>query len=197
MNHIETVEKIRKELLRMVNQRCDELIQMYQNSEKGISPKEEIRESKLGWGSPAVLKGKKPVSVKFVSGETIETSTWKKVVQAILKHCNKQPDMHERLMWLRGRVFGRQRIILGEFPEEMDVPIQIDEGLYFEGKFDTEALITMMRKKVLEPVGYDSNEIVIQYIARNPMILERQSHMRMEDAEDIPDEAQGSWMEIR
>lgn len=52
--------------------------------------------------------------------------------------------MHERLIQLRGKVFGRQRTILGKFPERMDVPIQIDKDLYFEAKFDTEALLTMM-----------------------------------------------------
>ena len=47
--------------------------------------------------------------------------------------------MHERLMQLRGKVFGRQRIILGKVPEEMDVTLQIDKDLYVEAKFDTEA----------------------------------------------------------
>ncbi len=118
------------------------------------------------------------------------------VVQAILKHCNEQPDMHERMMQLRGRVLGRQRIILGEFPDEMDMPVKIDEGLYFETKFDTEALITMMKKKVLEPIGYDSNGIVIQYIARNLVMLERQNHMQNENVEDVSDEVQSSWMKL-
>lgn len=62
--------------------------------------------------------------------------------------------MHERPMQLRGKVFGRQRTILGKDPAGMDAPIQIDKDLYFEAKFDTEALLTMMEKKVLEPVGY-------------------------------------------
>ena len=117
------------------------------------------RECRLGRTSPSMLKGKRPVSVTFASGETIETPTWKKAVQTILKHCNGQPDMHERLMQLRGKVFGRQRTILGKDPEGMDVPIQIDKDLYFEAKFDTEALLTMIEKKVLEPVGYDFSGI--------------------------------------
>ncbi len=29
MNHIEMIEKVREELLQMVNQRCDELLQLY------------------------------------------------------------------------------------------------------------------------------------------------------------------------
>lgn len=40
-----------------------------------------------------------------------------------------------------------------QFTEEMDVPIKVDEELYFEGKFDTEAMLNMLEKKVLEPQG--------------------------------------------
>lgn len=32
----------------------------------------------------------------------------------------------------------------------MDVPIKVDQELYFEGKFDTEAMLNMLEKKVLE-----------------------------------------------
>ena len=144
MDYIEMVEKVREELLQEVNRRCDALIRNYQEEEQGISSRPENQKRILPWVSPATLKGKKPVSMTFASGETIATPTWKKVVQTILKHCNEQPDMHERLIQLRGKVFGRQRTILGKFPERMDVPIQIDKDLYFEAKFDTEALLTMM-----------------------------------------------------
>ena len=85
------------------------------------------------------MKGKYPVALTFASGEVVLTPTWKKVVQTILKHCNEQPDMHERLMQLRGKVFGRMRTIPGKVPEEMDVTLQIDKDLYVEAKFDTEA----------------------------------------------------------
>ncbi len=100
-----------------------------------------------------MLKGKRPVSVTFASGETVETPTWKKAVQTILKHCNGQPDMHERLMQLRGKVFGRQRTILGKDPEGMDVPIQIDKDLYFEAKFDTEALLEGYKDLLIYPLS--------------------------------------------
>ena len=149
MKYIELIEEIREELLQIVNQRCDALLWMYQNGEQNNYSWAETRECRLAWISPATLKGKRPLSLTFPSGETVATPTWKKLAQTILKHCNEQPDMHERLMQLRGKVFGRQRIILGEFPERMDVPIRIDQDLYFEAKFDTEALITMMKRKIL------------------------------------------------
>ena len=131
------------------------------------------------------MKGKYPVALTFASGEAVLTPTWKKVVQTILKHCNEQPDMHERLMQLRGKVFGRQRIILGKVPEEMDVPLQIDKDLYFESKFDTEALLTMMERKVLEPVGYDFSRIRIQYLERKRVMPEIQDTTQRENREDM------------
>lgn len=196
MDYVKMIEQARKEMLQEVNQRCDELIQQYQNGEQGTQPKTMIRECRLGWVSPTALKGKRPLSITFTSGETVVTPTWKKAVQAILKHCNEQPDMHERLMELRGKVFGRQRTILGRSPEGMDVPLQIDEGLYFESKFDTEALITMMEKKVLRPVGYDFSGIIIQYMGKGPTLSESLTIMQSEMGEEIPEEVPGGGMEL-
>ena len=62
------------------------------------------------------------------------------LLPALLQTCNEQPDIHERFMEMCGKVAGRWRTILGSSPEEMDVPIKVDEELYFEGKFDTEAM---------------------------------------------------------
>ncbi len=100
--------------------------------------KDTNRESSLITVSPAELKGKRPLAVQFALGEWIETPTWRKVAQKILQTCNEQPDIHERFMEMCGKVAGRWRTILGSSPEEMDVPIKVDEELYFEGKFDTE-----------------------------------------------------------
>ena len=46
-------------------------------------------------------------------------------------------------MEMCGKVAGRWRTILGRSPEEMDVPLKVDEELYFEGKFDTEAMLNL------------------------------------------------------
>lgn len=94
------------------------------------------------------------------------TPTWRKVAQKILQTCNEQPDIHERFMEMCGKVAGRWRTILGSSPEEMDVPIKVDEELYFEGKFDTEAMLNMLEKKVLEPTGVDYSSIKIRYMAK-------------------------------
>ena len=63
----------------------------------------------------------------------------------------------------------------------MNVPLKIDEGLYFEGKFDTEALLTIMIKKVLKPIGYDYSQIIIQYANRILMMSETMEEEHRED----------------
>ena len=130
-----------------MNTKCDALLQMYRSGELRTDMKDTIRESSLITVSPAELKGKRPLAVQFALGEWIETPTWRKVAQKILQTCNEQPDIHERFMEMCGKVAGRWRTILGSSPEEMDVPIKVDEELYFEGKFDTEAMLNMLRKK--------------------------------------------------
>ena len=86
---------MRAELLQVVNQRCDDMIRMYQNRERYNRSEIRRRECRLWSTSLSMLKGKRPVSVTFASSETIETPTWKKAVQTILNHCNGQPDMRK------------------------------------------------------------------------------------------------------
>ena len=166
MNYEQLIEELREEMLQLVNTKCDALLQMYQSGEMRTDMKDTIRESSLITVSPAELKGKRPLAVQFALGEWIETPTWRKVAQRILQACNEQPDIHERFMEMCGKVAGRWRTILGSSPEEMDVPIKVDEELYFEGKFDTEAMLNMLEKKVLEPAGVDYSSIKIRYMAK-------------------------------
>lgn len=163
MDKVEAIEMMRAELIKMVNERCDALIQVIQKGECEKIPDLNVLEYGLAWSTPSILKGKKPLAVKFRDGDRIETNTWKKVAQTILEDCNSNQDMHERLMQLRGIITGKQRIILGKDSGVMDVPLKIDEELYFEAKFDTESLLNVLVQKILEPVGYDYNRAIIEY----------------------------------
>ena len=58
------------------------------------------------------------------------------MTQKILQTCNEQPDIHERFMEMCGKVAGRWRTILGSSPEEMDVPIKVDEELTIDEKLN-------------------------------------------------------------
>ena len=45
----------------------------------------------------------------------------------------------------------------------MGAPLKIDEGLYWESKFDTEALLKNLTGKLLCRVGYDYQGIAVKY----------------------------------
>ena len=81
-----------------------------------------------------------------------------------------------------GKVAGRWRTILGSSPEEMDVPLKVDKELYFEGKFDTEAMLNMLEKKVLEPAGGDYSSIKIRYMAKVQEAAKNIDHVPEQDA---------------
>lgn len=111
---------------------------------------------------PFLFKGKKPVAIVYPNGEKVFVNTWKKVAEELLQDCNSDPERHEALMQLRHKVAGRYRWLLADSPSEMNVPIKIDEGLFFEGKFDTEYLLKMLIERVFEKVGYPYEFIEIE-----------------------------------
>lgn len=111
---------------------------------------------------PSMFKGEKPASV-ILHGVEIEAATWKKAVLIVLRDCAADPQCHRRMMELRGRVNGNFRTLLSDHPEGMASPLKIDAGLYWESKFDTEALLGNLTVKLLEQVGYDYQDIVIRF----------------------------------
>ena len=46
----------------------------------------------------------------------------------------------------------------------MGAPLEIDEGLYWESKFDTEALLRNLTDKLLSKVGYDYQGVMVRYL---------------------------------
>lgn len=64
-------------------------------------------------------------------------------------------------MTLRNRIAGNFRWLLTDKPKNLRTPLKINEGIYFEGKFDTQALLRNLTKKLLEPDGYDYRGIAI------------------------------------
>ncbi len=111
---------------------------------------------------PAVFKGKKPTAVIFPNGREVKATNWRLAVTIVLQDCFNTPELRERLMSIRGKVFGRQRVLLGDTPSDMIAPLEISEGLYLESRFDTESLLYVLTRRVLAPVGYNYNEVLIQ-----------------------------------
>lgn len=122
------------------------------------------REQILPLGSAAAeCKGKKAVAVVLPNGERVETSTWRKAVAAIMRDCDADPQRHELLMGLRERVPCRLRQMLLGTPKGMDAPLKINDDLYLESKFDTQALLDNLTQRILRPVGYDCSGVMVLY----------------------------------
>lgn len=133
---------------------------------------------------PAAFKGKKPVSLILPDGAEVKASTWKKAVTAILQDCNGDPKRHQWILELRDRMFGNFRPLLAKTAEGMDAPLKIDEGLYWESKFDTEALLKNLTDKLLSKVGYDYQGVVVRY--RDPKLETTAEILVAEEQEPAP-----------
>lgn len=177
----EMIKDSRTRMHQLIDKRFDELLDSIENG-KSILPETEI----LSLSSPPFLfKGEKPSAI-IMNGNIIPTPTWKLVVTTILRACNNEPTMHNRLMELRGSVSGRSRYILSDCPKDMNVPLKIDDNLYFEGKFDSEYLIKMMTERVLKPIGFDYDKIDIVLRPRE----------QKQDMEEISHENEGISIQL-
>jgi len=107
---------------------------------------------------PFFFKGKKPLAVLF-GEERVEFRTWIKVYTEILHRCNA--EKHEILMELRGKISGRDRIILSKKSEGMTRPIKLADDMFVESFYDTEGLIYILTKRILDAVRYDYSRISV------------------------------------
>lgn len=156
------IEHIRRECRQLVDSKFDALTSRVLE-EGGAELKEDERVLTLA-AMPSAFKGKKPVSLILPGGAEVNTPSWKKAVTAILQDCNSDPRRHKWMLELRGRVFGNFRPLLAKTPEGMGAPLKIDEGLYWESKFDTEAMLRNLTDKLLSKVGYDYQGVVVRYL---------------------------------
>ena len=176
------IELARNDMHRMVDKKINSMLyRMVTQSEA------EIEDSLMAFSSDtSSLKGLKPISVIFRNGNEVITPTWRKLATAVLKECDSDPKMHDRLMELRGIVLGRNRVILGADPSIMNVPIEINDDLYFESMFDTASLLLVLKSRVLNAVGYDHYGILIRYHDEQQNVV----------AKDVPKAAQKAWAEM-
>lgn len=113
-------------------------------------------------GNAGFFKGKRPIAVILPDGNEIPAKTWKGIVLTILSHCIVDHKRYTKLMELRGSISGKERCIIGSVPFEMDAPVKICDGLFFETKYDTETLLNVLMTRVLDAVGYDYSTIKIR-----------------------------------
>jgi len=160
---IDQIEKARKEMHKIIDQRFDNILLRLNAEDFNITDGSSVcvhRTLPLCL-HPSIFKGQKPVSITFADGRTVEVPTWKKAVTEIMKECNADPVMHERLMDIRGKVMGKQRTILSASPDGMDVPLKIDDELYLEAKYDTETLLYVTTDRILRAIGFNYSDISV------------------------------------
>lgn len=163
---LQVIETVREELLAMVNKKIDNLIQKIHNNNSDLTYENMEYKHSLR-SNPYIIKGKKPVAVEFPDGQRINIEKWISAAELIMKYCNKDKECHERLMQIRGRIAGKQRVLISSNPESMTLPIKIDEELYFEAKFDTETLFNVITKRILDAAGFDYSGIIIVYTEKD------------------------------
>ncbi len=164
MDTIQELQNFRTHLIQEINITFDRMIQNLRTEQTSSESVNENREYEtlypLTVGS-GIFKGKKPTGIKFPDGTRIDVPTWKKVVEVILQRCNEDPVNHSKLMALRGKLAGRDRIFLGKERGNMRSPVKIDKYLYLETHYDTETLLRILTTRILDAVQYDYSGISI------------------------------------
>lgn len=164
MDKIQMLQNLRNELIQSINLQIDDIILQLRNEQEPVAQREEIQTYESWYpltSATGVFKGKKPIGVRFGSGQRVNIPTWKQVVCVILQNCVKDSTYKQRLMEIRGRIAGRNRVLLDDRPDEMRSPVKIDEGLWVETHYDTESLLRILTTRILEAIGYDYSEISI------------------------------------
>lgn len=159
---LDIVEDMRKRMFSIINNSCDFMLDIIRkNCELTMDDSSDTIVKPMSSMS-AIFKGKKLDSITLPNGTEIPVTKWKEAATIILKDCNADERRHNMLMEMRGRVGGRNRVILSGNPSEMNVPLKIDDDLYFEGKFDTESLLNVIKSRILDVVGYNYSSVLIK-----------------------------------
>ena len=166
MDVILELQTLKEELIREIDEKIEQTIKKLRNNYeepaeiKRIPAKmyESIYPLNAGTG---IYKGKRPTGIIFANGKRVETPTWKKVMEEVRKDFCKSSEKHRALRDLRGKVQGRNRVLLDNKTGNMRSPVQIDKALYVETHYDTETLLRILTTRILDEVGYDYSKIKI------------------------------------
>lgn len=151
------VEEIREELHRHIDHICDCILAELKGAHYAENSIQGIRLS----NNASRFKGTKPKAVLFPNGRKIGVKKWKDVVSVLLADCISDPDRLQYLLELRGRVSGKQRLIISDNPLGMNQPLQICDQLWMETKYDTETLLKVLMFRIFNVLGYDYSGVRI------------------------------------
>lgn len=166
MDVIQELQTLREDLIREIDEKIERTIEELRNGgaaattsrQAPIKEYESMYPLHVGTG---IYKGKRPNGVIFPNGVRVESSTWKKVMEVILKDCCQDPQKRQALMDLRGKILGRNRVLVGSEAGKMRSPLKVDEALYVETHYDAETLLRILTTRILDAVGYDYSKIQI------------------------------------
>lgn len=114
------------------------------------------------YGDISTLRGTKPTLVRY-GDDTIPVTSWKRAFAAVLDICNRQEHYHEALLAIRNETLGRSRKVIADSPQGMLSPLKVDDNLYVETNFSTEALLKLLRDRILNRIDFDSRSITFEY----------------------------------
>ncbi len=114
------------------------------------------------YGDISTLRGTKPTLVRY-GDEVIPVTSWKRAFAAVLDICNRQEHYHEALLAIRNETLGRSRKVIADSPQGMLSPLKVDDNLYIETNFSTEALLKLLRDRILNRIDFDSRSITFEY----------------------------------
>jgi len=110
---------------------------------------------------PAIFVGRKPVAI-LIGSEIIPTPSWRKVYKEIMQYYVKDPVYHERLMDLRDKIAGRERVFISSKPDTMTCPLEICEDMYGEVQYGSQTLMHILTVRILTPINFDYSNIKIR-----------------------------------
>ena len=125
---VEYAEKIREELHELIDRQIDSFLLRMETGERLDPPETVLPLSAMA----AYFKGKKPVAILYPDGMEAPVSTWKKAAVQLLRHCAEDEQMRGRLEEIRGKVFGRNRLLFGDSGYGMDVPLEFCPDMFLE-----------------------------------------------------------------
>ena len=102
--------------------------------------------------------GKKPTAIIF-SDERVEVKSWRQVFAVVLSRCNR--ECHDRLMYLRNKVAGRDRLLLSDSPDGLRNPVKIDDDLYAANGYGSATMMYILCERILTPAGFKYSDISV------------------------------------
>ncbi len=166
MDIVQELQQLKEDLVREIDTKIEQMVEKLREDQSGQTIRTErlVREYESIYPLSAgtgIFKGKRPTSVLFADGTRRECPTWKRVMEEILRDCCQDPGQHQALMNLRGKILGRNRVLLGSEAGSMRSPVKIDEALYVETHYDAETLLRILTTRILDAAGYDYTNIRI------------------------------------